>query len=74
MEWVTLRLRILAQLTGVFDGVPLSQFETDRAYDVTDSLGAFLVASRSAEEVFVRDFAPPWTRTVVFPPPCWRVA
>ena len=47
-----LRIRILTQLTGVLDGVPLSQFEAGRTYDVTDSLGAFLVASRSAEEAF----------------------
>jgi len=52
MELSPLRIRILTQLTGVLDGIPLSQFETDRTYDVTDSLGEFLIARHSAEEVF----------------------
>jgi hypothetical protein len=47
-----LRIRILRPLTGVIDGVPLGQFELGGTYDVTDSLGAFLVAGHSAEEAF----------------------
>ena len=67
MELVPLRIRILTQLTGVLDGIPLSQFEIDRTYDVTDSLGEFLIASHSAEEVFSPKLRPTMDEDGGFP-------
>ena len=34
------------------DGVPLHQLARDRTYDVSESLGDFLVAIKAAEEAF----------------------
>ena len=39
-------------MVGIMDGVSLSHFVPGLTYDVTDSLGGYLVTNGAAEEVF----------------------
>ena len=45
-----MRVRVRKQLEGVIDGVPLSRLVPGRTYDVSASLGEFLIDSDAADE------------------------
>jgi hypothetical protein len=45
------RIRIRRPIAGVIDGVSLSHFVPGLLYDVSDSLGGYLVSSSDADEV-----------------------
>jgi hypothetical protein len=45
------RIRIRRELAGIIDGVSLSHFVPGLCYDVSDSLGGYLVSSGDADEV-----------------------
>lgn len=44
-----MRIRIRRPIAGVIDGVSLSHFEPGLSYEVTDSLGGYLVSTGDAE-------------------------
>jgi hypothetical protein len=45
------RIRIRRSIAGIIDGVSLSHFVPGRLYDVSDSLGGYLVSSSDADEL-----------------------
>jgi hypothetical protein len=45
------RIRIRRAIAGVIDGVSLSHFVPGLTYEVSDSLGGYLVSSSDADEV-----------------------
>lgn len=46
-----MRIRIRRAMAGIVDGVSLSHFVPGLTYDVSDSLGGYLVSSGDADEV-----------------------
>lgn len=46
-----MRIRIRRPIVGIIDGVSLSHFMPGLLYDVSDSLGGYLVSSSDADEV-----------------------
>ena len=46
-----MRIRIRREIAGIIDGVSLSHLVPGLCYDVTDSLGGYLVSSADADEV-----------------------
>ena len=46
-----MRIRIRQAIAGIVDGVSLSHFVPGLTYDVSDSLGGYLVSSGDADEV-----------------------
>ncbi|HET9360336.1 MAG TPA: hypothetical protein VFO58_11335 [Vicinamibacterales bacterium] len=47
----TMRVRIVKPTVGVLDGVSLGHLILGMTYEIEDSLGAYLVSTRSAEQV-----------------------
>jgi hypothetical protein len=45
------RIRIRREIAGIIDGVSLSHFLPGLCYDVSDSLGGYLISSGDADEV-----------------------
>ena len=48
----SVRIRIRQAIVGVMDGVSLSHFVPGLSYEVSDSLGGYLITNGVAEEVF----------------------
>ena len=46
-----MRIRIRREIAGIIDGVSLSHFLPGLCYDVSDSLGGYLISSSDADEV-----------------------
>ena len=46
-----MRIRIRREIAGIIDGVSLSHFLPGWCYDVSESLGGYLVSSGDADEV-----------------------
>ena len=46
-----MRIRIRREIAGIIDGVSLSHFLPGWCYDVSDSLGGYLISSGDADEV-----------------------
>ena len=53
-----MRIRIVKRPSGRIDGVPLERFEPGVAYDVTASIGTYLMATGYAQAVTETSTAP----------------
>ena len=49
---IIVRIRLRRAMVGIMDGVSLSHFVPGLTYEVSDSLGGYLVTNGAAEEVF----------------------
>ena len=65
-----MRIRIRRAIAGIIDGVSLSHLWPGLCYEVSDSLGGYLVSSGDADEIpasaAVAELAEPETDTPIF--------